>query len=55
MLGIDSIYWPMEKRLAVWERLASDMKPANLDKEIVHELKEKNSKGKVRGRTLVKI
>ncbi|MRX53085.1 acryloyl-CoA reductase [Bacillus idriensis] len=63
LLGIDSVYCPMEKRLTVWERLASDMKPANLDKGIVNEVSleeipsivEKILNGEVRGRTLVKM
>jgi hypothetical protein len=49
----------MEKRLAVWEKLASNMKPAKLNKEIVHEISfeeiPSNSNGEVRGRTIVKM
>jgi hypothetical protein len=33
LLGIDSVYCPMEKRLAVREKLASNMKPAKLNKQ----------------------
>ncbi|MGG3625296.1 acryloyl-CoA reductase [Bacillus gobiensis] len=63
LLGIDSVYCPMETRLKVWERLATDLKPANLENFIhqevtLHELPETLPsllKGQVRGRTLVKI
>jgi NADPH2:quinone reductase len=30
LLGIDSVMCPMEKRLRVWQRLATDLKPAGL-------------------------
>ena len=30
LLGIDSAMCPMEKRLRVWQRLATDLKPAGL-------------------------
>ena len=30
LLGIDSVMCSMEKRLRVWERLATDLKPAGL-------------------------
>ena len=36
LLGIDSVECPMNKREAVWQRLASDYKPANL-KQLIHE------------------
>lgn len=38
LLGIDSVYCPMDLRAAVWERMASDLKPEQLltiiDKEV---------------------
>ncbi|MGG3640485.1 NADPH:quinone oxidoreductase family protein [Bacillus gobiensis] len=63
LLGIDSVYCPMETRLKVWERLATDLKPANLENFIhqevtLHELPDALPtllKGQVRGRTLVKV
>lgn len=63
LLGIDSVYCLMETRRNAWERLATDLKPENLDafihKEVtLHELPEilpTLLKGQVRGRTLVKI
>jgi acrylyl-CoA reductase (NADPH) len=63
LLGIDSVYCPMEKRQKVWSRLASDLKPTHLQEEIVREvtLEELPSvlaqilKGQTRGRTVVKI
>ncbi|ALC82700.1 MULTISPECIES: NADPH:quinone oxidoreductase family protein [Bacillus] len=63
LLGIDSVYCPMETRMKVWERLATDLKPANLEDFIhqevtLHELPDALPtllKGQVRGRTLVKI
>ncbi|WP_338473286.1 acryloyl-CoA reductase [Niallia sp. XMNu-256] len=62
-LGIDSVEFPMTKRLQVWNRLADDLKPTSLNDELVNEisLKELPSvlanilEGKVRGRTLVKL
>lgn len=63
LLGIDSVYCQMETRKNVWERLATDVKPANLENFIhqevtLHELPDALPtllKGQVRGRTLVKI
>lgn len=38
LLGIDSVYCPMDVRSAVWERMSSDLKPDQLltivDKEV---------------------
>ncbi|TCZ76341.1 acryloyl-CoA reductase [Paenibacillus albiflavus] len=61
ILGIDSVNCPMELRTAIWKRLASDMKPANLhqigSKEIrleqVPEAVTAIFQGKVRGRIVV--
>jgi hypothetical protein len=30
LLGINSVYWPMDKRLALWQRLTTDMRPRHL-------------------------
>jgi NADPH2:quinone reductase len=30
LLGINSVYWPMDKRLALWQRLATDLRPRHL-------------------------
>ena len=63
LLGIDSVYCPMELRKQIWERMASDLKPDKLLESIAQEvtleqLPEALSnilKGKLRGRTVVKL
>ncbi|GAX90728.1 NADPH:quinone oxidoreductase family protein [Effusibacillus lacus] len=63
LLGIDSVYCPMDVRLKLWERLASDLKPANLLDQIGYEISleelpdtvGKILKGEVRGRTVVRL
>ncbi len=63
LLGIDSVYCPMELRIQIWERMASDLKPNQLLDLIAQEitleqLPEALSnilKGKLRGRTVVKL
>ncbi|WP_110928691.1 NADPH:quinone oxidoreductase family protein [Bacillus massiliglaciei] len=63
LLGIDSVYCPMETRLKTWELLAGKFKPANLEsfiqKEVsLHELPDilpTLLKGQARGRILVKL
>ncbi len=37
LLGIDSLQWPMTQRVEVWRRLATDLKPAGIDR-IGHEI-----------------
>jgi putative YhdH/YhfP family quinone oxidoreductase len=62
LLGIDSATCPMDLRLNIWERLAADLKPKNLEglvaREVsLEELLEAGAdilSGKVRGRILVK-
>jgi NADPH2:quinone reductase len=61
LLGIDSVMCPMPRRLEVWRRLATDMKPANLRaiaKEIalddLPQAFETLLKGQARGRYVVK-
>lgn len=63
LLGIDSVYCPMETREKIWERLATDIKPVNLEELIAQEvgLGELPDvlptllEGRVRGRVLVKL
>ncbi|MFJ7735071.1 acryloyl-CoA reductase [Lysinibacillus sp. NPDC097287] len=63
LLGIDSVYCPMDIRLKVWERLATDFKPADLNEFIQQEVTLEQLpevlpmllKGQARGRTLVKL
>jgi acrylyl-CoA reductase (NADPH) len=63
LLGIDSVYCPMETRLKIWDRLSSDFKPANLEELIQQEvtLEELPAvfptllKGEAIGRILVKV
>lgn len=63
LLGIDSVYCPMETRLKVWNRLATDFKPASLEDFIQQEVTLEQLpvvlptllKGEARGRTLVKL
>lgn len=62
-LGIDSVQYPMNKRLKVWNRLGDDLKPTTLDEELANEISLEELpqvlaailEGKVRGRTLVKL
>jgi acrylyl-CoA reductase (NADPH) len=63
LLGINSVYTPRDLRLAVWTRLADDLKPRHLDR-ICTKTVDLDSlpaqfddylKGRVTGRTLVKI
>ncbi|MEH7503374.1 acryloyl-CoA reductase [Neobacillus drentensis] len=63
LLGIDSVYCPMETRIALWKRMATDFKPDNLLKVMktevsLEELPDYLSsilKGEARGRTIVKL
>lgn len=63
LLGIDSVYCPMETRLKVWSRLATDFKPANLEELIQLEVTLEQLpeflptllKAQARGRILVKL
>ncbi|MGG3468280.1 acryloyl-CoA reductase [Neobacillus pocheonensis] len=63
LLGIDSVYCPMETRIALWQRMATDFKPDHLMNVInaevsLDELPEYLSsilKGNIRGRTIVKL
>ena len=63
LLGIDSVYCPMETRIALWKRMATDFKPDHLLKVMTKEvtLEELPSylssilKGEARGRTIVRL
>lgn len=63
LLGIDSVFCPMELRRELWQRLADDYKPAHLLSAIGHEVSfeelpdalERVLKGKARGHTIIKI
>jgi acrylyl-CoA reductase (NADPH) len=63
LLGINSVYTPRALRLAVWQRLASDLKPRHLDVIVTRTLTldelpqafEPYVKGAVTGRAVVKI
>ena len=62
LLGIDSVFCPMELRRELWQHMATDLKPSQLN-SVIHEvtldeLPQVTSsllKGGVRGRTVVKL
>ena len=63
VLGIDSVAVPIERRIAIWERLASDLRPPHLDDTIAHEITlaeapdalEKIVQGEIQGRAVVRV
>ena len=63
LLGIDSVQCPIERRRAVWARLAGDLRPTVLDDLATDEVAladvpaalERILAGGARGRTLVKV
>lgn len=63
LLGVDSVYCPMETRAKTWERLSTDLKPTNLDDFIQQEVTLQELpdalptllEGKARGRIIVKL
>ncbi|HEY7642684.1 MAG TPA: oxidoreductase [Steroidobacteraceae bacterium] len=63
LLGINSVYTPRPLRLAVWQRLATDLKPRHLDAIVTRTVTldqlpqafEPYVKGAVTGRAVVKI
>ena len=63
LLGINSVFIPMEIRQRVWKRLASDMKPRHFDEIVTRTVDldtlpgvfDEYLGGKVTGRTLVRI
>ncbi|MCM3124600.1 acryloyl-CoA reductase [Mesobacillus sp. AQ2] len=63
LLGIDSVYCPMETRKLLWQRMATDLKPEGLLETIKNEVSLEELpgvltsilKGENRGRTIVKM
>lgn len=63
LLGVDSVYCPMETRAKTWERLSTDFKPTNLDDFIQQEVTLQELpdalptllEGKVKGRIIVRL
>ncbi|NKE06956.1 NADPH:quinone oxidoreductase family protein [Mesobacillus selenatarsenatis] len=63
LLGIDSVYCPMETRRLLWQRMASDLKPEGLLETIQKEVSLEELpgvlssilKGENRGRTILKM
>jgi len=63
LLGINSVTTPRELRLAVWQRIASNLKPRHLDRIVTREISFDElpgafagyMKGEVTGRTVVRI
>ncbi|HHY21418.1 MAG TPA: acryloyl-CoA reductase [Bacilli bacterium] len=63
LLGIDSVFCPMEIRQPLWEKIANDLKPENLDALVggevtIEELEPALAsilKGQAKGRTIVKL
>jgi acrylyl-CoA reductase (NADPH) len=63
LLGIDSVYCPMETRKLLWQRMATDLKPEGLLGTIENEVSleelpgvlSRILKGENRGRTIVKM
>ncbi len=63
LLGIDSVYCPMETRKLLWQRMATDLKPEGLLEDIKSEVSLEELpgvltsilKGQNRGRTIVKM
>jgi putative YhdH/YhfP family quinone oxidoreductase len=63
VLGIDSVAVPLSRRIAIWERLATDLRPPHLDTAIAHEIAleeapdalDKIVRGEIQGRTVVRV
>jgi len=63
LLGINSVFTPREQRLAVWQRLATDLRPRHLDRIVTRTIDfeqlpgafDAYIKGGVIGRTVVRI
>src|SRR5439155_4483564 len=62
LLGIESAFYPLERRIAIWERLAGDLRPPDLDKLVAREVGldglpaalDEVLRGAIRGRVLVR-
>jgi acrylyl-CoA reductase (NADPH) len=63
LIGIDSVYCPMDIRVKLWKRMATDLKPETLLTDIAQEVTldelpdvlQRILKGEIRGRTIVKL
>jgi acrylyl-CoA reductase (NADPH) len=63
LLGINSVFTPRALRLAVWQRLATDLKPRHLDRVVTRTITlddlpnafDAYLNNSVTGRTIVKI
>ncbi|WP_153723095.1 NADPH:quinone oxidoreductase family protein [Sporosarcina cascadiensis] len=63
LLGIDSVYCPMDTRKKIWNRLATDLKLSDLEQLVQHEISLEELpdalpallKGQARGRTIVQL
>jgi putative YhdH/YhfP family quinone oxidoreductase len=63
LLGVDSVQTPIERRRAVWQRLAGDLRPRGLDEAITREIGLEDLEatlastlaGEARGRTVVRV
>lgn len=63
LLGIDSVYYPAERRYALWERLAADLQPAGhlrrigkrIRLEEVPQYANDILEGRIRGRVVVEL
>lgn len=63
VLGIDSVQMPLERRIALWQRLATDLRPPHLDRSIANEVSLDDTpavldailRGETRGRTVVRV
>jgi len=63
VLGIDSVNVPIAQRIAVWQRLATDLRPPHLDDTITHEVAladvpgvlERIVRGNTQGRIVVRV
>ncbi|TGA96665.1 acryloyl-CoA reductase [Sporolactobacillus shoreae] len=63
LLGIDSVYCPMETRREIWQRLAREWKPSNLEHFVqsevtidrLPEILPTLLRGEARGRTIIKL
>jgi len=63
VLGIDSVLMPLDRRIALWQRIATDLRPPHLEESISQEVSleeapgalEAIHRGAVRGRTVVRV
>jgi acrylyl-CoA reductase (NADPH) len=63
LLGIDSVAQPLDQRIALWQRLATDLRPPQLEESIAHEITLEETptalaqilQGAIDGRVIVRI